>query len=85
MQHLNPSEAALLGLERRLNESYLMFSRRSLWSPAALSPLPQQPLISAELLGMVICWRWCVCGGGFSQCECGVLADLVVTSLNFAH
>lgn len=52
-----------------------MFSPRSLLSPAALL---EKQLISAELLG--ICQQRIV-----SQCEYGVLADLVVTSLNFAH
>lgn len=56
-----------------------MFSCGSLRSPASLSR--QKQLISAELLGTVIC----LVAAGLGQCECGVLADLVVTSLNFAH
>lgn len=55
--------------------------------PAARSlSLPRQKqLISAELLGAVICLAAGGRAAGLGQCECGVLADLVVTSLNFAH
>lgn len=55
-------------------------------APGRSLSLPRQKqLISAELLGAVICLAAGGRAAGLGQCECGVLADLVVTSLNFAH
>lgn len=77
-----PAGSCLVGIRREVKWIILdVLSQVSLQPCCSLSPLPQQQLISAELLGMVICrrslegrgaqpvWMWCPCrfSGHFSQ------------------
>lgn len=64
------------------HQSWTMFESVRAWFCLlrALIPISLKQLINAELLEMVVCQRQ-----KLSLCECGVLADLVVTFLNFAH